>query len=80
MKAQEELGEVASALLAEVGLNSATVHPGNVPEESADVVICLMVLVSRWYPNSDLLVEVHKKLQLLNDPTSGHKSALFRED
>lgn len=72
LKLCEEAGEVARAINADVGHNSATGH-GNVPEEAADVLISLLVLLDRWYPETDLLAEATKKLSILLDSTSGHR-------
>lgn len=75
LKSSEEVGEVASAINAVVGFNSAT-GKGDVPSEAADVVISLMVLLGRWFPAFDLLEEVQKKLTILTDRNSGHRAAL----
>lgn len=75
LKLFEEGGEVASAVLADIGQNSAT-GDGDVIVEAADVIICLMVLLDRWFDSSDVLAEVDRKLDILNDPTSRHRSAL----
>lgn len=78
IKAMEELGEVASEVNGDLKKNSDD-RGGKTPEEAADVVICLMVLLGRWYPGRDLLVEVQKKLDVLTDPDSGHRSAALPE-
>lgn len=78
IKAMEELGEVASEVNGDLKKNSDN-RGGKTPEEAADVVICLMVLLGRWYPGRDLLVEVQKKLDVLTDPNSGHRSAVLPE-
>lgn len=78
IKAMEELGEVASEVNGDLKKNSDD-RGGKTPEEAADVVICLMVLIGRWYPDRDLLVEVQKKLDVLTDPNSGHRSAALPE-
>lgn len=81
IKAMEELGEVAQALNGDLKKNESSVTAGDrdrrgeVPKEAADVVVCLMALLGRWYPDHDLLAEVEKKLAILTDPTSGHRSA-----
>ncbi len=78
LKAIEELGEVAEAVNAIAGVNSATANGAlSVPAEAADVVIALMVLLDRWH-TADLLVEVATKLLVLEDPGSGHRSAARR--
>lgn len=75
IKAIEELGEVASALNGDLAKNDGRSRDGSVPNEVGDVVICLMVLLGRWYPGHDVLDEVTKKLAILTDPNSGHRSA-----
>lgn len=77
LKATEELGEVAQDVLAD-WFPDGVLDPGDVPGEAADVVICLMALIGRFYTGSDLLDEVEKKLAKLNDPNSGHRSAVLR--
>lgn len=74
IKAMEELGEMASEVNGDLKKNSDN-RGGKTSEEAADVVVCLMVLIGRWYPGRDLLVEVQKKLDILTDPNSGHRSA-----
>lgn len=74
LKAAEEVGELASAILAVVGKNSAT-GKGDPLGEAADVCICLMVLLDRWV-GGDLMAAVERKLAVLTDPSSGHRSAL----
>lgn len=73
LKAAEEIGEVASAVIGTLGRNTAT-GAGDVPGEAADVVIALMVLLGRWYSPADLLEEVERKLSILTDPNSNHRS------
>jgi len=73
LKTCEEVGELASAVLGLVGTNSA-IGKGDVAGEAADVVICIMVLLDRWYPVS-LFGAVEAKLAILNDLNSGHRSA-----
>lgn len=75
LKTCEEAGEVAKAVNGQVGKNAAT-GGGDVAGEAADVLITLLVLLGRWFPDVDLLVEVRAKLTILSDPTSGHPSAL----
>jgi len=75
LKLCEEAGEVARAVNGTIGKNSAT-GGGSVPDEAADTVIAAMVLVERWCPGVDLLRRVERKLGVLNDPNSGHPSAL----
>ena len=77
LKMAEECGEVASALNALVGKNSAT-GKGLVPEEAADVVITALVLLGRWFPGADLFAEVERKLAVLTDPESTHPAAAWR--
>lgn len=74
MKATEELGELAGAVNGRVGKNSPRAR-GDVGEEVADVVIVLMILLRRYYPEYRLMDEVARKLAILNDPESGHRSA-----
>jgi hypothetical protein len=74
LKALTELGEVADALIAKNGQDSATGKPGEgVTGEAADVVIALMVLVGRW-EKEDLLEAVGKKLSVLETP-GAHKAS-----
>lgn len=77
LKAAEEVGELASAILGVVGKNSAT-GGGDPLGEAADVAICLMVLLDRWI-GGDLLAAVEWKLAVLNDPNSGHRSSVRAE-
>ena len=72
LKTCEEVGELASAVLGLVGTNSATTGKGDVAGEAADVVICIMVLLDRWYPVS-LFAAVEAKLAILNDLNSGRQ-------
>jgi hypothetical protein len=77
LKAVEELGELAGAYLATVGTNTAHADRGGedwLAEESADVVICLLVFLGRFV-NHELGLEVHKKLLRLENPDSGHPAA-----
>ena len=74
LKAAEEVGELASAVLAKEGRN-ATTGEGDVLGEAADVVIALMVLIGRW-SGDELLDAVERKLAILTDPASGHRAAL----
>jgi NTP pyrophosphatase (non-canonical NTP hydrolase) len=76
IKGMEEYGEIAEALAAEVGRNSAKSPEGlSVPKESADVIICLMALVYRYY-GVDVLDEVEAKLEDLVTPGK-HRSSLL---
>jgi hypothetical protein len=75
LKLGEEVGEVHSALLAEFGFQSAT-GDGDVVSELADVIINVMVIAGRWYPNESVLERVDQKLRVLLDPNSGHRAAL----
>jgi NTP pyrophosphatase (non-canonical NTP hydrolase) len=78
LKATEEMGEVAQAVNGVLSdRDAATSRGGTVAEEAADVVIALLALVDRWCPGADLLAEVERKLVVLTDPTSGHRSALI---
>ncbi len=79
IKAMEELGEVASALNGDLAKNDGRKREGSVPKEVGDVIICLMVLLGRWYPEHDALLEVMEKLNILTDPNSGHRSAALPE-
>lgn len=78
IKAMEELGEVASALNGDLAKNDGRSRDGSVPNEVGDVMICLMVLLGRWYPGYDVIEEVGKKLAILTDPNSGHRSAALQ--
>lgn len=53
-KVVEEVGEVARAM---VGDNEGRPGRGDVVDECAQVVLTLVTLVGRWYPDRDLLVE-----------------------
>jgi NTP pyrophosphatase (non-canonical NTP hydrolase) len=74
MKATEELGELAGAVNGRVGKNAPRAR-GDVGEEAADVLITVMILLGRYYPEYSLMDEVAKKLAILTDPESGHRSA-----
>lgn len=74
LKASEEVGELASAVLGEVGMKSAT-GSGNALKEAADVIVVVMALIERWY-GDDLMAAVEEKLAVLNDPMSGHRASL----
>lgn len=79
LKAMEEMGELAEALnghLTQDATDKVTARRGEVGAEAADVAICVMVLLGRWFPDRDLLSEVEAKLATLSDPASGHRSAL----
>ncbi|MDQ2729780.1 MAG: hypothetical protein M3Y91_18405, partial [Actinomycetota bacterium] len=52
LKGCEEVGEVARAFHGR----------GSVADEAADVVLAMMVLVGRWYPDRDLLAVAEEKL------------------
>lgn len=69
LKLAEEAGEVASAINAIVGTGSAT-GKGLVLDESADVLIALLVIVGRWRFDSmeSLLEATEKKLEVLLTP------------
>jgi hypothetical protein len=74
LKALTELGELADALIAKNGQDSATGKPGDgITGESADIVIALMVLTGRW-GGEDLLAAVEKKLEVLETP-GAHKAS-----
>lgn len=75
LKGSEEMGEVASAVIGIAGVQSAT-GDGDVVSEAADVVICMMVLLDRWFSHADLIEEVEKKLAILNDRNSIHRASL----
>lgn len=75
LKTCEEAGEVARAVNGLQG-NLCATGGGSVPEEAADVVITLLVLLGRWFPNHDLLHEVQSKLNILTDPSSNHPASL----
>lgn len=53
-KVVEEIGEVARAM---VGDHEDRPGRGDVVDECAQVVLTLVTLVGRWYPDRDLLVE-----------------------
>lgn len=73
LKAASELGELLDAILpADLG------GKGDVGEEAADVLICILALLGRFYPAVDLLAEVRAKLAILGNSDSGHPSALTK--
>lgn len=74
LKTCEEVGEVAKALNGILGANSAT-GGGDVPAESADTVISLLVLLGRWWPEVDLLAEIEDKVTMLETPGAHTASA-----
>ena len=71
LKAAAEVGELCDAVLGDVGQGG----DGAVAGEAADVVIVVLALLGRWYPEVDLLAEVRAKLAILTNPDSGHRSA-----
>ncbi len=78
LKACEEVGELAGAVLGAQD-DATSTGDGDALSEAADVMICLMALLGRWgHPVSDcdLLAAVERKLAILTDPTSSHRSAL----
>jgi hypothetical protein len=76
-KSVSELGEVADALLGD-DPDRSDEEPanGDVVGECADTMLTLLVLVGRFYPEADLIEAVRRKLDLLSDPTSKHRSSL----
>lgn len=72
LKATEELGEVAEALNGHLTGG----RDGISASRAADVAVCMMVLLGRWFPDTDLIERVEAKLAVLTDPDSGHRSAL----
>ena len=74
LKLGSEVGEVHDALIFDWGSNSAR-GKGDVAGECADVAICLMVLLGRWYQDVDLMAEVAKKLEILETPNM-HQSSV----
>lgn len=76
MKTMEELGEVAGEMNADIGRNTAKERGDGVAKESADVVVCLLVLLGRYYPTSDLLAETDLKLAKLETPGAHRASTL----
>lgn len=77
LKASEEVGELASAVLGQFGRESAT-GDGDVVAEAADVAIALIVLLGRWY-GADLLAAVEEKMKVLTAPHGGHRAALLEQ-
>lgn len=75
IQAMDEMGEVAEAANFDLS-EGKWGREGSVPDEAADVVIAMAVLVDRWYPGEDLLQSVKRKLAILTDPDSRHRSAL----
>lgn len=78
LKLCEEAGEVGRAVN-DMHPDSATGR-GDVPSEAGDVLIALLVLLGRWFPDADLLVEAERKLDILTDCDSGHPSAAAPPD
>lgn len=78
LKLSEETGEVAKAVNGISGFNSTT-GSGDVGEESADVLICVFVLLSRWFPEVDLLRELNNKLTILETPGQHRASTIHEE-
>jgi hypothetical protein len=77
LKAQSELGELADALLGDdEDRRDEEPATGDVLGEAADVVICLLALIGRWYPGADLLGAVEAKLLVLVDENGTHRSSL----
>jgi hypothetical protein len=78
-KTGEELGELnAEVLIDHSGSMNLKPTPltTHAPEEAADVVICLMALMHRWYPEYDLMDEVQRKMEMLTDPSGGHRASI----
>lgn len=75
LKLCEETGEVASAINAGCEWNTGGEPRGDVVGELADVVICCLIIAGRYY-DSDISATVATKLAVLNNPASGHRSAL----
>lgn len=77
LKLGEETGEVQSAILSDLGSQSAT-GDGDVLKEIGDVIINCMVIAGRYYKYdmAEILAAVIDKLNILTDPTSGHRSAV----
>ena len=69
LKLNEEAGEVASAVLALLGRDSAT-GKGDVAEECGDVLIAVLVLLGRWFPHINVVASATAKLDLLSSPVS----------
>lgn len=79
LKLGEECGEVQSAILGDHAGESAT-GSGDVEEETADVLIAMLVLLGRWYPDADLIDAADAKLATMSDPASTHRASLDREE
>lgn len=77
LKVCEEAGEVAKAINGVVGSNSAT-GGGDVAGECADVLISMLALLGRWFPDVDLVHEAWQKVGILTNPDSGHRAAARR--
>lgn len=74
LKTMAELGEVADAVIARDGIDSAAGKEGDgITGEAADVVIALMALIGRW-SDDDLLTAIERKLSLLETP-GAHKAS-----
>ena len=78
LKVLAEAGELADAILAARGKNSATGKRGDgIVGEAADIVICLLVIAGRWGCH-DLLSAVDMKLSILETP-GAHPASLLQE-
>lgn len=75
LKGCEEMGEVAEAVNGLSSSITGAIGAGDLLNETADVVLVMMALVGRW-TTGDLLAAVERKLAVLSDPTSSHRSAI----
>ena len=75
IKAVEELGEVAKALNAAEGKNYSSGTHEHLAEEVADVFICLLVLLRRYFPHINIDVALLDKADQLVDPRSDWNKA-----
>lgn len=79
LKSGEELGELQKAVNSDLIYFVGDV-PHGAPEEAADIMVSLLVLLGRWYSDSDLLSIVEKKLDLFETVNGGHRACLREGD
>lgn len=75
MKLASEVGEAHDAYIGTFPDEPKDFTLDDVLDECADVVICAMAIAGRC--GGDLLLAVERKLAILTDPNSGHRSALI---
>ena len=65
LKLASETGEVCDAVIAYTSRNEHPERADQVGPEAADVMIVLLILLARWFPDVDLRAEVERKLAKL---------------